>query len=146
MTKQVFFVLLCHGKACNPQYLCGVVKIYASQKPWHKNFDLCQFLCQSPEEIRSILRRNDTTAKTTKPPQTQYLRAFERIWELMKEPIKVLFICHGSKLLFWKNKGKSRVSGVWKRFFIPDLSQNFRDLGLWHSWIFVSFFGLFTIR
>lgn len=28
------------------------------------------------------------------------------------ENVKVLFICHGKKLLFWKNAGKSRVLGV----------------------------------
>jgi len=26
--------------------------------------------------------------------------------------IRILFICHGKKLLFWKNAGKSRVMGV----------------------------------
>ena len=35
-------------------------------------------------------------SKKRKTPQTQYLRAFERIWELMKEKIKVLMVCHGN--------------------------------------------------
>ena len=38
--------------------------------------------------------------------------------------------CHGSKLLFGKSVGKSRVVGVQKRIFIPDLSQKIEDLGL----------------
>ena len=44
--------------------------------------------------------------------------------------IKVLFLCHGSKLLFSKNVGKSRVVGVRERIFIPDLSRKIEDLGL----------------
>lgn len=40
-----------------------------------------------------------------------------------------LFIFHGRKLLFWKRLGKSRVMGVLKGIFIPDLYQNFRIWG-----------------
>ena len=79
MTKQEFLCVSLPRNALQPLCLCGVAKNYARRKLWHKKFNLCQFLCQSPEKIRSILRRNDTTAKITKTPQTQYLRAFERI-------------------------------------------------------------------
>jgi len=34
---------------------------------------------QSPEKICPILRKIEKTAKIRKTPQTQYLRAFERI-------------------------------------------------------------------
>ncbi len=48
----------------------------------------------------------------------------------MTGKIEVLFICHGSKLLFMKNVGKSRVVEFGKRIFIPNLSQKIEDLGL----------------
>ena len=38
--------------------------------------------------------------------------------------------CHGKKLLFGKNVGKSRVVGAGERIFIPNLSQKIEDLGL----------------
>ena len=44
--------------------------------------------------------------------------------------IKILFICHGSKLLFERKFAKSRVVGFGKRIFIPDLYQKIKDLGL----------------
>ena len=82
MTKQEFFCVNMPWKGLQPQYLCGIVKIYASQKPWHKNFNLCQFLCQSPEKICPILRKNEKTAKIRKTPQTSiygHLKGFENI-------------------------------------------------------------------
>ena len=40
-----------------------------------------------------------------------------------------MIVCHGKKLLFGKNVGKSRVLGVEKGIFIPDLSQTIEDWG-----------------
>ena len=71
MTKERFLYVSLPRNALQPQCSCGVAKFYASLKAWHKNLKICQFLCQSPEKIRSILRRNDTTAKKRKTPQTQ---------------------------------------------------------------------------
>lgn len=43
--------------------------------------------------------------------------------------IKVLFVCHGRKLLFQKNPVKSRVLEFQNGIFIPDLYQFLRILG-----------------
>ena len=51
----------------------------------------------------------------------------------MQDKIKVLMVCHGKKLLFQKNAGKSRALGDWERIFIPDLYQKDVDLGLWRG-------------
>ncbi len=43
--------------------------------------------------------------------------------------IKVLFVCHGRKLLFERKFAKSRVVGFLNGIFIPDLYQFLRILG-----------------
>ncbi|MGN1166930.1 MAG: hypothetical protein ACI4S2_10960, partial [Lachnospiraceae bacterium] len=39
-------------------------------------------------------------------------RVDEKLGRRKTNMIKILFICHGKKLLFWKNVGESRVVGV----------------------------------
>lgn len=41
--------------------------------------DLSQYLSHTTDDICSIMKRNEKTDEKLKTPQTQYLRAFERI-------------------------------------------------------------------
>ena len=57
-----------------------------------------------------------------------------RVYKDIQRKIKVLFVCHGRKLLFRKNAGKSRVSAFgcnkiysWSMGFDQDLTN------FWHS-------------
>ena len=79
LKNQRFLCVNMPWNALQPQCLCGLAKIYTTEIYWYKFKKIYQFIYHLTEKIRSILRKNEKTEKIRKTPQTQYLRAFERI-------------------------------------------------------------------
>ena len=65
-----------------------------------------------------------------KPDKTSHFSAYLGNLGGEKFMTRVLFVCHGKKLLLERKFAKSRVVGFGKRIFIPDLYQKIKDLGL----------------